>query len=65
MTPVNVNESDQWHLLLITQSGLRIYLQFEEEEVQLDQDEGIVFNYIHTKRFTKSFWIAEIMNLPD
>jgi len=31
--PLGYNESKNWHLLLVTQNGFRVFLHFEEIEI--------------------------------
>ena len=59
-----------WHLLLVMQNGLRIYVQFDQEQVQVPPFEdcaknGAICDYLIEDRFKSNWQIAEIMTLPS
>lgn len=70
VAPITINESNRWHLMLVTQNGYRIYIQFEEKEVERPnleeyKIEGSSSDFLIRLRFTNKWHIAEIMHFPD
>jgi hypothetical protein len=70
VVPLNKSESLFWHLLLITQNGYRIYIQFDMIEAKQPSKEDLNSSYVNTenlelRRFSGTWHIAEIMFLPE
>jgi hypothetical protein len=70
ISPVTFSESRQWHLLLVTQNGYRIFIRFELDQVSEPSEEELkksdaIVDFIIDLRFKKYWSIAEIMYLPE
>lgn len=70
VSPISVSESSNWHLMLVTQNGFRIFIHFAQEKVDMPTDEelrqeGINTDYLFYERLTHKWRIEEIMHFPD
>ncbi|CDW87945.1 UNKNOWN [Stylonychia lemnae] len=67
--PILTNESEIHHLLLVTESGDRIYLSFDQYDIDIKkQDQYLnldaIVDFYVTSRFKKDWIIREVLKFP-